>query len=79
MDFITGLPQTYFKGSIVDSILVIVDRYTKMALFFAVSITITSDQLAELFHNEVELKYGAPDGIVSDRGTVFTSKFWSNL
>ena len=50
-----------------------------MALFFTVSITITLDQLAELFHNEVELKYRALDGIISDRGIVFISKFWSNL
>jgi hypothetical protein len=79
MDFITGLPPAIYKGEHVDAILVIVDRYTKWSLFFPVSSTITAAGLAELFHNEVELKYGAPEGIVSDRGSIFTSKFWSKL
>ena len=39
----------------------------------------TAADLAELFHNEIELKYGPPDGIVSDRGPIFTSEFWSQL
>jgi hypothetical protein len=79
MDFITGLPPTIFKDIYVDAILVIVDRFTKMCLFFAVPSTINAPDLAELFHINVELKYGPPNGIVSDRGPIFTSKFWSNL
>jgi transposase InsO family protein len=79
MDFITGLPETVFNKSPVDAILVIVDRFTKWSLFLPVSKTITAAELAELFHNEVELRYGPPEGIVSDRGSVFTSKFWSRL
>jgi transposase InsO family protein len=79
MDFITGLPPTIFKGEYVDAILVIVDRYSKWSLFFPVPSTIDAAGLAELFHNEVELRYGPPDGVVSDRGSIFTSKFWSKL
>ncbi|RYC53832.1 hypothetical protein CHU98_g12376, partial [Xylaria longipes] len=79
MDFITGFPPTFYKGKMVDSIFVIVDRFTKMTLLFPVSTTITATELAVLFHQEVECKYGSPTGIVSDRGPVFTSKFWSHL
>jgi hypothetical protein len=79
MDFITGLPPTIHEGKIVDSILVIVDRFTKWSIFLAVSCTINAAELAELFHTQVELKFGPPNGIVSDRGPVFTSKFWSKL
>ena len=79
MDFITGIPPTIFKKQRVDAILVIVDRFTKYCLFYPVSTTMNSAELAELFHTEVELRYGPPDGIVSDRGSVFTSKFWSKL
>lgn len=79
MDFITGLPPTIHNGNPVDAILVVVDRFTKWCLFFAVPSTITSVELAELFHSEVELRFGPPDGIVSDRGAIFTSKFWSKL
>lgn len=79
MDFITGPPPTIQNGIPVDAILVVVNRFTKWCLFFAVPSTITSVELAELFHTEVELRFGPPDDIVFDRGTNFTSKFWSKL
>lgn len=81
IDFITGLPPTRTRNGVeVNSIFVIVDRFTKMAHFFAVEATITSQDLAALFHDEIECKRGgAPDGVVSDRGPIFTSQFWSDL
>ena len=79
MDFITGLPPALLDEKDVDAILVIVDRFTKYSLFLPVSSTITAAELAELFHRHVELVFGPPEGIVSDRGSLFTSKFWSNL
>jgi hypothetical protein len=33
MDFITGLPLSWRNGVVYDAILVIVDRYTKMARY----------------------------------------------
>lgn len=79
MDFITGLPPTRHNKEEVDAILVIVDRFTKYSLFFPVRSTINAAELAELFHAEIELKYGPPEGVVSDRGSLFTSKLWSKL
>ena len=81
MDFITGLPPNNLRnGDEVDAILVIVDRFTKMMHCFPVAKTITSQELAMLFHNEIECRRsGAPDGVVSDRGSIFTSQFWSDL
>jgi transposase InsO family protein len=79
MDFITHLPQAIYKDCIVDAILVIVDRFSKYAVFLPVSATIDAVQLAELFHQEIELRFGPPNSIVSDRGSIFTSKFWSKL
>jgi transposase InsO family protein len=79
MDFITGLPAVEYKGQLVDAILVVVDRFTKWSIFLPVPSTINAAELAELFHTEVELRYGPPKGIVSDRGSLFTSKFWSEL
>jgi hypothetical protein len=46
MDFITGLPRTS-KGY--DSIWVIVDRLTKVALFIPVKTTYKVSQLTELY------------------------------
>ncbi|KAF5230292.1 hypothetical protein FAUST_9880 [Fusarium austroamericanum] len=79
MDFITGLPPIWLNDKYVDAILVIVDRFTKYSIFLPVSTEIDASGLATLFHQEVELLYGAPEGIVSDRGPVFTSGFWSAL
>ena len=79
MDFVKGIPEARFGFHSVDSILVVVDRYTRMTKFFPISTTINAAELAHLFHNEIELKFGAPKGIVSDRGLVFTSTFWGEL
>lgn len=80
MDFIVGLPTVTMRGGEEqNAILVVVDRFTKMNRFFAVSSEIKSQEMAELLHKEIELKYGIPNGCVSDRGSVFTSQFWSDL
>ena len=77
MDFITGLPPSKYRGFVYDSILVIVDRFTKMVRYLPTNTTINAAELADLFHTEVVCRFGMPDGIVSDRGPVFTSDFWS--
>ena len=81
MDFITDLPESPDGDPKVlrDSILVVVDRYTKMSIYIATNKTVTAEQLAEVFLQRVIRSFGLPKGIVSDRGSVFTSKFWSEL
>jgi len=79
MDFITGLPPVFNGESEVDAILVVVDRLTKMTLFFPATTTLTASQLEELLYKEVWLKFGPPEGIVSDRGPVFTSQYWEEV
>jgi hypothetical protein len=81
MDFITGLPpcKNPKGGEPYNAILVVVDRYTKMTRYFACHKTIDSPELAELLWTGVFSIFGVPSGIVSDRGTVFTSQFWSAL
>jgi transposase InsO family protein len=78
MDFITGLPDSKgFNGRVYDSVLVVVDRFSKMARYFPVTKTIDAPQLADLLYNKVVMFTGPPDSIVSDRGSVFTSEYWS--
>lgn len=79
LDFVTGLPPVRLGERETDAILVIVDRFTKYSVFLPVKTTIDAAELAELFHKEIELRFGAPEGIVSDRGSVFTSQFWSEV
>lgn len=75
MDFIDQLPlsQTH------DSILVIVCRMTKMALFIPTHTTVDSKGLAKLFIQHVFSKHGVPNNIVSDLGNKYTSIFWTAL
>lgn len=75
MDFIIGLPKTQGK----DSIFVVVDRFTKFAHFYAISITCIAVQLAELFFREIFILHGLPKRIVSDRESKFMSLFWQEL
>ena len=75
MDFIEGLPPS--DGH--DSILVVVDRLTKMSIFIPTHKTLTSPQLARLFIQHVFAKHGVPIDIVSDRGRHFISHFWADL
>ena len=74
MDFIVKLPPTP-QG--LDSILVFVDRFTKMAHFIAYTEEgFDAPELAEVFLRNIVRLHGLPKDIVSDRGSVFTSKFW---
>jgi hypothetical protein len=75
MDFIKGLPPSEDY----DTILVIADRISKAALFIECHSTDDAPTLAKLYLKHVFSKHGAPSDIVSDRGKLFISKFWSSL
>jgi len=77
MDFITGLPPSGRKGHAYDAILVVMDRFTKMASYIATTKRIDAAGLADTFFEQIVCRYGAPLSVVSDRGTVFTAQFWS--
>ncbi|MBW0505590.1 hypothetical protein O181_045305 [Austropuccinia psidii MF-1] len=75
MDFITQLPLSRNF----DSILVVVDRFSKMAIFIPAYGTLTALELAQIFLSHVVSKHGLPVSIVSDRGSLFISSIWTNL
>src|SRR5437773_11095509 len=80
MDMIVRLPPSAdSKGNAYDAILVIVNRFTKMAKYFPIREMIAAPQLAELFCNEIVKQYDTPRSIVTDRGSIFTSEYWSTL
>jgi len=75
MDFIEKL----LSSSGFDTILVIVDRLTKQAIFISVHDTITSADLAHLFVLHVFSKHGIPSHVTSDRSSEFVSNFFRSL
>jgi hypothetical protein len=76
MDFITKLPRTYKNH---DSIMVVVDKLTKVAHFIPVKFTHKTTNLADVYMREIARLHGIPKTIVSDRDLKFTSKFWKGL
>ena len=75
MDHIEGLPLS----EDLDSILVIVCRLTKQAIFIPTHSTDDAPRLAQHFITHVFSKHGLPHDIVSDRGKLFVSNFWTSL
>jgi hypothetical protein len=77
MDFVTGLPP---GGSYsYNSVLVIVDRFSKRAKFIPNHKDDTAMEVAMLFWNRLMADVGIPKIIISDRDPKFTSEFWRNL
>ncbi|MBW0488190.1 hypothetical protein O181_027905 [Austropuccinia psidii MF-1] len=74
-DFITQFPLSINF----DSILVVVERFAKMTIFILNYRTSTSLDLARTFINHVFSKNDLPASIVSDRGSLFVSSFWTQL
>ncbi len=67
MDFITSLPvSTNWKGETYDSILVIVDRLTKMVYYEPIKVIIDALALAEVIIEAVMQHHGFSNSIVSD-------------
>lgn len=77
MDFVTDLSvSTNWKSKTYNSILVIVDWLTKMIYCKWVKVTINASGLAEVIIDIVMPHHNLPASIVSNRGLVYTLKFW---
>jgi len=75
MDFIKHLPTS--NGF--TSILVIVDRLSKQAVFIPTTDECDAKELARLFLINVFSKHGIPTHVTSDHGPKFTSHFFRSL
>ncbi len=75
MDFMVNLPPS--RGF--DAIMVVVDRFSKMAHFIPIKDEATAQEIGRLFFTHVFKLHGLPKDIVSDRDPKFTSKFWRTL
>jgi hypothetical protein len=75
MDFMVSLSPS--KGC--DVIMVVVDRFSKMAHFIPTKESATAQETGRLFFTHMFKHHGLPKDIVSDRDPKFTSKFWRAL
>lgn len=80
IDFVTRLPiSTNWKSESYDLILVIVDQLTKIVYYKPVKVTINEPGLAEVILDVVVQYHGLSNSIVTDKGSLLTSKFWLSL
>ncbi|KAL0373943.1 UNVERIFIED_CONTAM: Transposon Tf2-12 polyprotein [Sesamum radiatum] len=75
MDYISGLPKVGDLGSII----VVVDRLSKYAIFIAAPKHVTAEGTAHLFFKHIVKYWGLPKDIVSDRDSRFNGVFWTEL
>lgn len=75
MDFITHLPSSNGKTAI----LVVVDCLSKQAHFSALTPQFTAIHVTEVFVRDIIRLHGIPNSLVSDRDSIFISKFWQEL
>jgi hypothetical protein len=75
MDFMVSLPPS--RGF--DAIMLVVDRFNKMAHFIPTKDEATAQEIGRLFFTHIFKHHGFPKDIVSDRNPKFTSKFCRTL
>ena len=76
MDLVTRFSRTVRQH---DSIMVVVDRLTKVAHLIPVKSTFSASDVAQVFIRDMVILHGVLKNIVLDGDTNFTSKFWKEL
>ena len=76
MDFITSFLRTYRQH---ESIMVVLDRLTKVAHFIPIKYTYSTIYVTQVFIRNVVKLHGVPKNIVSDMDAKFNSILWNDL
>ena len=76
IDFVGPLPRTadYFNY-----VLVVQDKFSKMAHFIATTTNVTAEETAKMLLENVVRLHGLPEAIISDRGHEFTANLFQQL
>ena len=75
-DFVTEFPTW---TSAYDTVLIIVEKLSKQAIFVPCHKDITAPKVAQLFQDHLFSKHGVPIQIISDRDPRFISHYWGCL
>ena len=76
MDFITGLPNNFQQH---DSIMVVVNKLSKVAHFIPIKSTYKVVNIAYIFMKDIFRLHSVSKVTISDRHTNFTGNFWKAL
>jgi len=81
VDMIGELPPSKLPNSTIEfnAIVVFVDRFTKMIKPIATTTSLDAAGFATIFFERIYCEHGLPRSIVSDRGSLFTSRFWRTV
>ena len=81
MDFITKLPKSKdpVTGITYNSIMVIVDRFTKYLIVVLFKKTYTAEQLGHLLLDRLVRDHRVLIMIITDRDKLFTSNYWKTI
>jgi len=79
IDFVGPLPESSNRTGSYDMICVVIDLLTSMVHLIATKQTYRASDIAELMFDSVYRLHGLPERIISDRDSLFTSKFWKRL
>ena len=72
MDFITNLLPCNRQSQVFNSIFVLVDRYTKMAMYIPSMIDWEVETMANVVAKTLLWKHGSPEAFILDKGSLFT-------
>ena len=81
MDFITDLPPARdpYINKTSNAILGLVDKLTKHATYIATTKNLDAEGLADIMWREFVSLHSMMRNLISDQGSLFTSKFWTKL
>lgn len=68
------MPPVIKDSKTYDSILVVVDRFTKLVYYFPTRKSVDAAALTDLLYRKLFILTGSPKSLLSDRGSVFTSE-----
>ena len=77
MNFIINLPPSKYKGTIYNTIFIVINRFIKIIKYIFIIIKIDTVQLAEVFYSKIIYRYSIPNSIISNRDFSFINTFQS--
>jgi len=79
VSILMGFIVRFLKVDGMNTVMVVIDRFTKYAMFMATPTVCTTEVAVGLFYRNVVKYFEVPSNIVSDRIVRFTSKLWIAL